>query len=152
MSAEVTPSRPALGLPPRRTAAPAAEAPLARMLPGHRPETPKKAEPKETETANMTVSIPAALRNRARAAYSATSCGEGDITWSHFVVKAIEAETRRAIVAGEGGRSPMISSDQATVLSEDLDVDPCRSGSCCARDNPGRICNSTPWRSKADFT
>ena len=95
MSAEPTPSRPALGLPPRRTAAPAAEAPLARMLPGHRPETPKKAEPKETETANMTVSIPAALRNRARAAYRATSYAEGDNTWSHFVAKAIEAETAR---------------------------------------------------------
>ncbi|MEC5193170.1 MULTISPECIES: ParB family protein [unclassified Arthrobacter] len=95
MSAEPTPSRPALRLPPRRTAAPAAEAPLARMLPGHRPETPKKAEPKETETANMTVSIPAALRNRARAAYRATSYAEGDNTWSHFVAKAIEAETAR---------------------------------------------------------
>lgn len=50
------------------------------MLPGHRPETPKKAEPKETEIANMTVSIPAALRNRARAAYRATSYAEGDNT------------------------------------------------------------------------
>lgn len=95
MSAEPTPSRPALGLPPRRTAAPAAEAPLARMLPGHRPETPRKAEPKETDTANMTVSIPAALRNRARAAYRATSYAEGDNTWSHFVAKAIESETAR---------------------------------------------------------
>ena len=95
MSAEPTPSRPALGLPPRRTAAPATEAPLARMLPGHRPEIPKKAEPKETDTANMTVSIPAALRNRARAAYRATSYAEGDNTWSHFVAKAIEAETAR---------------------------------------------------------
>ena len=95
MSAEPTPSRPALGLPPRRTAAPAAEAPLARMLPGHRPETTKKAESKEVETANMTVSIPAALRNRARAAYRATSYAEGDNTWSHFVAKAIEAETAR---------------------------------------------------------
>lgn len=93
MSAEPTPGRPALGLPPRRTAVPAAEAPLARMLPGHRPETPKKAEPKETDTANMTVSIPAALRNRARAAYRATSYAEGDNTWSHFVAKAIEVET-----------------------------------------------------------
>ncbi|MDF9748721.1 hypothetical protein [Arthrobacter sp. ES3-54] len=95
MSAEPTPGRPALGLPLRRTAAPAGEAPLARMLPGHRPETPKKAEPTETETANMTVSIPAALQNRARAAYRATSYAEGDNTWSHFVAKAIEAETAR---------------------------------------------------------
>ncbi|MEV8150498.1 hypothetical protein AB0O52_20440 [Arthrobacter sp. NPDC080073] len=95
MSAEPTPSRPALGLPPRRVAAPAAEAPLARMLPGHRPDTPRKADPKDTETANMTVSIPAALRNRARAAYRATSYAEGDNTWSHFVAKAIEAETAR---------------------------------------------------------
>jgi hypothetical protein len=95
VSAEPTPSRPALGLPPRRTAAPATEAPLARMLPGHRPETPKKADAKEAETANMTVSIPAALRNRARAAYRATSYDEGDNTWSHFVAKAIEAETAR---------------------------------------------------------
>lgn len=43
----------------------------------------------------MTVSIPAALRNRARAAYRATSYAEGDNTWSHFVAKAIEAETAR---------------------------------------------------------
>lgn len=95
MSAEPTSGRPALGLPPRRPAAPAPEAPLARMLPGHRPETPKKADPKDTETANMTVSVPAPLRNRARAAYRATSYAEGDNTWSHFVAKAIEAETSR---------------------------------------------------------
>lgn len=95
MSAEPTPSRPALGLPPRRTAAPAVEAPLARMLSGRRLESPEKAEPTETEKANMTVSIPTSLRNRARAAYRATSYTEGDNTWSHFVVKAIEAETAR---------------------------------------------------------
>lgn len=107
MSAEPTPSRPALGLPPRRTAAPATEAPLARMLPGHRPETSKKAEPKDSETANMTVSIPAALRNRARAAYRATSYAEGDNTWSHFVAKAIEAETaRREAEHNEGAMYP----------------------------------------------
>lgn len=107
MSAEPTPGRPALGLPPKRTAAPAAEAPLARMLPGHRPETPKKADPKDAETANMTVSIPAALRNRARAAYRATSYAEGDNTWSHFVAKAIEAETaRREIEHNEGAMYP----------------------------------------------
>ncbi|MEO5314439.1 hypothetical protein PV772_10030 [Pseudarthrobacter sp. CC12] len=96
MSAEATtPGRPALGLPPKRNAAPSPDAPLARMLPGHRPEAPKKEEPKDSETANMTVSIPAALRNRARAAYKATSYAEGDNTWSHFVTKAIEAETAR---------------------------------------------------------
>ena len=80
MSAEPAPSRPAHGLPARGAVA-AWEAPLARMFPGHRLETPKKAEPKEAETANMTVSIPAALRNRARAAYRATSYAEGDNTW-----------------------------------------------------------------------
>ena len=74
---------------------PPLEAPLARMLPGHRPETPKKADPKDTETANMTVSLPTPLRNRVRAAYRATSYAEGDNTWSHFVAKAIEAETAR---------------------------------------------------------
>src|SRR3954470_2974528 len=67
VSAEPTASRPALGLPPRHTAAPAVEAPLARMLPGHRPGTPMTAEPKETETVNKTVNVPAVLRNRARA-------------------------------------------------------------------------------------
>jgi hypothetical protein len=91
VSAEPTNSRPALGLPPRRTAAPAAEAPLARMFPGHRPETPKKPDPKDADITNMTVCILAALRNRARAAYRATSYAEGDNTWSHFVVKAIES-------------------------------------------------------------
>lgn len=107
MSAEPTPSRPALGLPPKRTAAPASEAPLARMLPGRRPETPKKADPKEAEIANMTVSIPAALRNRARAACRATSYAEGDNTWSHFVAKAIEAETaRREAEHNDGGMYP----------------------------------------------
>ena len=107
MSAAPSPSRPALGLPPRRTVAPTAEAPLARMLPGHRPEAPKKADPKDTETANMTVSIPAALRNRARAAYRATSYAEGDNTWSHFVAKAIEAETaRREAEHNEGEMYP----------------------------------------------
>lgn len=107
MSAEPTPSRPALGLPPRRTAAPAAEAPLARMLPGHRPETPKKSAPKEADTTSMTVSIPAALRNRARAAYRATSYIEGDNTWSNFVAKAIEAETaRREVEHNDGAMYP----------------------------------------------
>jgi hypothetical protein len=107
VSAEPTNSRPALGLPPRRTAAPAAEAPLARMLLGHRPETPKKADPKDAEMTNMTVSIPAALRNRARAAYRATSYAEGDKTWSHFVAKAIEAETaRREAEHNEGEMYP----------------------------------------------
>lgn len=107
MSAEATSNRPALGLPPRRPVAPAADAPLARMLPGHRPETPTKVEPKEIETANMTVSIPAALRNRARAAYRATSYAEGDNTWSHFVAKAIEAETsRREAEHNEGQMYP----------------------------------------------
>jgi hypothetical protein len=77
------------------------------MLPGHRPETPKRAEPKEAETANMTVSIPAALRNRARAAYRATSYAEGDNTWSHFVAKAIEAETaRREVEHNDGAMYP----------------------------------------------
>ena len=96
MSAEPTKARPALGLPPRRAAAPAAEAPLARMLPGHRTEAPKKAEPAVSpEMSNMTVTIPVALRNRARAAFKATGYVEGDNTWSHFVAKAIEAETAR---------------------------------------------------------
>ena len=39
--------------------------------------------------------LPTPLRNRARAAYRATSYAEGDNTWSHFVAKAIEAETAR---------------------------------------------------------
>lgn len=52
-------------------------APLARMLPGRRPEAPKKADPKDTETANVTVSIPAALRDRARAACKATGMAKG---------------------------------------------------------------------------
>ena len=73
------------------------------MLPGRRPETPKKSAPQDTETANMTVSIPAALRNRARAAYRATSYAEGDNTWSHFVAKAIEAETARREIEHNGG-------------------------------------------------
>lgn len=95
MSAEPASNRPALGLPPRKGAAPAAEAPLARMLPGHRPEAPAKPDPQDTALSPMTVSIPSALRNRARAAYRATSYTEGDNTWSHFVTKAIEAETAR---------------------------------------------------------
>jgi hypothetical protein len=77
------------------------------MLPGHRPETPKKAEPKEAETANMTGSTPAALRNRAHAAYRETSYVEGDNTWSHFVAKAIETETaRREAEHNEGEMYP----------------------------------------------
>jgi hypothetical protein len=55
----------------------------------------------------MTVSIPAALRNRARAASRATSYAEGDNTWSYFVVKAIEAETaRREAEQNEGEMYP----------------------------------------------
>jgi Centromere-binding protein ParB C-terminal len=96
MSTEQNTSRPTLGLPPRRAAAQNTDAPLARMLSGRRQEAPaKKEEPKESPTENMTVSIPTALRNRAKAAYKATSYAEGDNTWAHFVAKAIEAETRR---------------------------------------------------------
>ena len=96
MSTQQNTSRPALGLPPRRAAAPATDAPLARMLPGRRHEVPaKKEETKDAETAPMTVNIPTALRNRAKAAYKATSYAEGDNTWAHFVAKAIEAETLR---------------------------------------------------------
>ena len=93
MSAAQSSSRPALGLPPRPAAAPpTADAPLARMLPGRRQESAAK---KEAGTAPMTVSIPTAIRNRAKAAYKATSYVEGDNTWAHFVAKAIEAETLR---------------------------------------------------------
>ncbi|MET3937153.1 hypothetical protein [Arthrobacter sp. OAP107] len=96
MSTADNTSRPALGLPPRPTAAATTDAPLARMLSGRRQEAPaKKEEPKGSPTENMTVSIPTALRNRAKAAYKATSYAEGDNTWAHFVAKAIEAETRR---------------------------------------------------------
>ena len=97
MSAAQSSGRPALGLPPRPTAAPpTTDAPLARMLPGRRQESAaKKEEVKDAETAPMTVSIPTAIRNRAKAAYKATSYVEGDNTWAHFVAKAIEAETLR---------------------------------------------------------
>lgn len=50
---------------------------------------------RDAPTENMTVSIPTALRNRAKAAYKATSYAEGDNTWAHFVAKAIEPETLR---------------------------------------------------------
>ncbi|MFJ6028734.1 hypothetical protein ACIQCN_14835 [Pseudarthrobacter sp. NPDC092424] len=96
MSAAQNSSRPALGLPPRPSAATPNDAPLARMLPGRRQEpAAKKEEAKDAETAPMTVSIPTAIRNRAKAAYKATSYVEGDNTWAHFVAKAIEAETLR---------------------------------------------------------
>lgn len=96
MSVEQNTGRPALGLPPRPAAVPTTDAPLARMLPGRRQEAPaKRDEPKNSPTESMTVSIPTALRNRAKAAYKATSYAEGDNTWAHFVAKAIEAETRR---------------------------------------------------------
>lgn len=97
MSTEQNTERPILGLPPRRpAAAPTADAPLARMLPGRRQEAAaKKEEAKDGATAPMTVNIPTALRNRAKAAYKATSYAEGDNTWAHFVAKAIEAETLR---------------------------------------------------------
>lgn len=97
MSTAQNSSRPALGLPPRPTAAPpTTDAPLARMLPGRRQEVPAKTEePKDAQSSPMTVSIPTALRNRAKAAYKATSYAEGDNTWAHFIAKAIEAETCR---------------------------------------------------------
>jgi hypothetical protein len=75
---------------------PTTDAPLARMLPGRRKESAaKKEEAKDAQTEPMTVSIPTAIRNRAKAAYKATSYAEGDNTWAHFVAKAIEAETLR---------------------------------------------------------
>ncbi|MGG6382460.1 hypothetical protein [Paenarthrobacter sp. NEAU-H11] len=66
------------------------------MLPGRRNEAAaKKEELKDAETAAMTVNIPTAIRNRAKAAYKAASYVAGDNMWAHFVVKAIEAETLR---------------------------------------------------------
>ena len=96
MSDTESSNRPTLGLPPRPSVGPTNDAPLARMLSGRRQEpAAKKEEVKDAETAPMTVSIPTAIRNRAKAAYKATSYVEGDNTWAHFVAKAIEAETLR---------------------------------------------------------
>ena len=109
MSAAENSSRPVPTLPPRPTAAPpASDAPLARMLSGRRQESAaKKEELKDAEMAPMTVSIPTAIRNRAKAAYKATSYVEGDNTWAHFVAKAIEAETlRREAEHNEGEMYP----------------------------------------------
>jgi hypothetical protein len=65
------------------------------MFPGHRPETPRKGRTQRSRNSEYDGEYPpAALRNPVRAAYRA-SYAEGENTWSHFVVKAIEAETDR---------------------------------------------------------
>ena len=43
----------------------------------------------------ITVYLPHSLRNRARAAYRATSGDERDLSWSEFVGKAVLAEVER---------------------------------------------------------
>lgn len=54
---------------------------------------------------NVTVSIPAELRNRSRAAFRATQHLEDDESYSDFVSKAIDAEiSRRETVHNNGNR------------------------------------------------
>lgn len=52
---------------------------------------------------NVTVSLPADLRNRSRAAFRATQHLEDDESYSDFVSKAIEAEITRRETAHNGG-------------------------------------------------
>jgi hypothetical protein len=52
---------------------------------------------------NVSVSLPADLRNRSRAAFRATQHLEDDESYSDFVSKAIEAEIVRREIAHNGG-------------------------------------------------
>ena len=59
---------PSVTAAPSSGSAETSDAPLARMLPGRRQEpAPKKEDVKDVEPAPMTVSIPTAIRNRAKA-------------------------------------------------------------------------------------
>lgn len=122
-----TPARVVGGLTPRSTAPD-----LSRMLRANRndpttdtegeepPQTaPKKrttsARPTRTvtqrkvqiladdEPARITTYLPASLRDRAQAAYKATSHLEGDKSWSAYVERALRTETeRREALYNEG--------------------------------------------------
>jgi hypothetical protein len=81
------------------------------------------------------VSIPAALRNRARAAYRATSYAEGDNSWSHFVAKAIEAETARREAEHNDGEMYPSWGENLAKLDRDISAGSCsivRDGPCPA--------------------
>jgi len=56
------------------------------------------------ETYRMTTYLRSSNRDRARAAYRATSHLEGDKSWSDFVERAIVAETERREAAHNSGR------------------------------------------------
>jgi hypothetical protein len=64
------------------------------------PELPAADE----ETYRMTTYLRSSNRDRARAAYRATSHLEGDKSWSDFVERAIVAETERREAAHNSGR------------------------------------------------
>lgn len=94
------------GLPPRKSSAQAgAEPALGRLMRKNRETIDLPGKPAEAGTVTVTVVIPQALRNRARAAFKATSYVEEDRTWSDFVGKALEAEVARREKAHNGGNA-----------------------------------------------
>lgn len=89
---------------PQPAEEPPALASLAEQPKPTAPKTQKRDTPKkrtalttavEEKGARITTYLAASLRNRAQAAYRATSHLEGDTSWSDYVERAILTETQR---------------------------------------------------------
>jgi hypothetical protein len=80
-------------------------APLGRLFRSVRDDEARAGQETEEPKVTVTITVPKSVRNRARAAFQATSYLENDHSWSHMVTKAIEAETLRREALHNGGES-----------------------------------------------
>lgn len=89
-------NREPIGPPPRRPAAGVQNLLKANRAPAVEPIPVAAPEPaRVTETKQVTFYMPASDRQRAKAAYQATSGQEMDASWSEFITRAVMNEVLR---------------------------------------------------------
>lgn len=90
-------NREPIGPPPRRPAAGVQNLLKANRAPAVEPQMPVAAPApvRVTETKQVTFYMPASDRQRAKAAYQATSGQEMDASWSEFITRAVMNEVLR---------------------------------------------------------
>lgn len=102
-------NREPIGPPQRRQAAAVQNLLKANRMPAAETQTPAAAPEaaRVTETKQVTFYMPAADRQRAKAAYQATSGQEMDVTWSEFITRALMNEVlRRERLYNDGEQFP----------------------------------------------
>lgn len=107
----MSPTREPIGSPPpRRHAKNAVNEPVRNLLKSNRVQGPARPEQGQAPVVvlderkkQITFYIKAADRQRAKAAYQATSGQEGDQTWSDFITRALMNEVERREAAYNDG-------------------------------------------------